>query len=314
MPVMESSVRSPVTDGFLCGWRVQSEMRLPELAPWPGDDRPPDIVIRFGSIPERLDDAVHARGALQIDRSGTCLLRIKNIAAYLVKPGEVTLAPNNGADEAEIRVFLLGSVFGFLCHQRGLFPLHASCVAIGGKAVALCGPTGAGKSTTATHLTLRGHRLVADDVCVIDVAAAGGPRVLPAFPRLKLTEEALSALKISSEGVERDRLGALDKFHYTPTESFAAGAMPLGGIFLLRRAKPEEPEKCILLSRPVEKMAVLSKEIFRPQAAAALRNPESLLAAQAAIAGGAPMWRVVRRFDFAAMDRWLSQIETLVGS
>jgi hypothetical protein len=303
-----------MTDGFLCGWRVQSELRLPELAPWAGDDRPPDIVIRFGAVPERLHDSLHAQRALQIDRQGTCLLRVKNIAAYLVNPGEVVVAPFDGADEAEIRVFLLGSVFGFLCHQRGLFPLHASCVAIGGKAVALCGPTGAGKSTTATHLAMRGHRLVADDVCVIDAHAAGGPRVLPAFPRLKLTQEALAGLKIPNEGLERDRLGALDKFHYTPAESFIAEPVPLGGIFLLRRAAPGAPEECIRLARPAEKIAMLSAEVFRPRAAAALRSAQSMLRAQAAIAAATPIWRISRHFDLAAIGRWLGQIETLVGS
>lgn len=303
-----------MTDGFLCGWCVRSEMRLPELAPWPGNKRPADIVIRYGNVPDRLHDPVYALGALQVDRDRTCLLRIKNVATYLVKAHEVTLAPADGADEAEIRVFLLGSVFGFLCHLRGLLPLHASCVAIGGKAVALCGPTGAGKSTTATHLAMRGHRLVADDVCVIDAYAAGGQRVLPAFPRLKLTQEALSALKISGEGFERDRLGALDKFHYTPTESFVAAPVPLGGIFLLRRATPGTPDECKLLSRPAEKIAALNGELFRAQAGAALQGRESLLAAQAAIAAVTPIWRLTRRFDLAAMDQWLSQLETLVES
>jgi hypothetical protein len=303
-----------MTDGYLCGWRVRSEIRLPELAPWSRDDRPPDVVIHFGAVPDRLDDAVYDRPAFQIDRNGTCLLKIGNVANYLVKPDDVTVAPSEGAAEAEIRVFLLGSVFGFLCHQRGLFPLHASCVAIGGKAVALCGPTGAGKSTTASHLAMRGHRLVADDVCVIEVTAAGSPRVLPAFPRLKLTQEALSALKISSKGFERDRLGKLDKFHYTPTESFITEPMGLSGIFLLRRAGPTEAGGCLALSRPVEKISALHKQLFRPQTAAAMHSKESLLAKEAAIAAVTPMWRIARHFDLAGMDGWLGQIEALVGS
>jgi hypothetical protein len=161
---------------------------------------------------------------------------------------------------------------------------------------------------------LRGHRLVADDVCVIDAHAADGPRVLPAFPRLKLTHEALSALKISPEGIERDRAGTLDKFHYTPTESFIAAPVPLGGIFLLQRSEPRTPEECVRLSRPAEKIAALSKEIFRPHVASALRSAQSLLAVQAAIAAATPIWRISRHFDLANMDRWLGQIEALVGS
>ena len=41
--------------------------------------------------------------------------------------------------------------------------LHASCIAIGGKAVLLLGPSGAGKSDLALRLIDEGAKLVADD-------------------------------------------------------------------------------------------------------------------------------------------------------
>jgi hypothetical protein len=298
-----------MTDGFLCGWRVRSELHLPELAPWFGDDRPSDVTIRIGPVTDRLDELVEDGPSLQIDRRGTCLLRIENVATYLVKgPGDEVIAA-----AAEIRVFLLGSVLGFLCHQRALFPLHASCVAIGGKAALLCGPTGTGKSTAAVQLALRGHRFVADDVCVIDAQAAGGPRVLPAFPRLKLSQDTLSALDIPCERLEHDRLGQQNNYHYILAEAFPTTPVPLGGIFLLRTAGPGVPEECVQLSRLVEKIAALSEGVFRPQAGAALGRTHSLFVAQAAIAGSTPIWRLARRFDLSDMDRWLRQVEALSG-
>lgn len=303
-----------MTDGFLCGWRVRSELHLPELAPWSGDDRPPDIAIRCGSVPDRLGELVQDGPFLQIDRRGTCLLTIKNVASYLVKsPGdEVIVSPWPRASEIEIRVFLLGSVLGFICHQRALFPLHASCVAIAGKAVALCGPIGAGKSTAAIQMTLRGHQLVADDVCVIDAHAAGGPRVLPAFPRLKLSCATLAASKIPYEGLEQDQLGKQNNYHYIPAADFSIAPLPLGGIFLLRTAERDVPEENVQLLRSVEKIAALSAEVFRPQAGSALGRTHSLLMAQVAIAETTPIWRLVRRFDLSNMDRWLGQIEALL--
>jgi hypothetical protein len=302
-----------MTDGFLCGWRVRSELHLPELTPWSGDDRSPDIAIRRGAVPDRLHDLVYDAHFLQIDRGGTCLLSIKNVASYLVKsPGnEVIFSPRPGASETEIRVFLLGSVVGFLCHQRALFPLHASCVAIGGKAAALCGPTGAGKSTAAVQLALRGHQLVADDICAIDAHATGGPRVLPAFPRLKLSSAALAAAKISHKGLEQDQLGKQNNYHYIPTDDFSITPLPLGGIFLLRTAQRDKPEENVQLLGSVEKIAALSTEVFRPQAGSALGRTQSLLMAQVAIAESTPIWRLVRRFDLSNMDRWLGQIEAL---
>jgi HPr Serine kinase C-terminal domain len=303
-----------MSDGFLCGWRVRSELDLPELAPWSGDDRPPDVVIRFGDVPDRLDDLIEDGPFLQIDRRATCLLRLDNVAAYLVNgPGEVVVSPRPGAKEVEIRVFLLASVLGLLCHLRGLLPLHASCVAVDGKAVALCGASGMGKSTAAAQLTRRGHRLLADDVCAIDAHAAGGPRVLPSFPRLKLWRDALDALEIPCGRLERNRPGQ-NKYHHLQAEAFCAAAIPLSKILVLRFAFPSMAEESLELSRPAQKVAALNAAVFRPQAASALGRTEALLAAHAAVAGSTPIWRLTRRFDLSDMDRGFRPIEALLAS
>ncbi len=116
-----------MTDSFLCGWRVRSELHLPELAPWSGDDRAPDVVIRFGEVPAGLDDLVEDQPFLQIDRRGRCLLRLDNVAAYLVTgPGEVIVSPKPGVGDAEVRVFLLSSVFGLSLSSTRV--VSAACV------------------------------------------------------------------------------------------------------------------------------------------------------------------------------------------
>src|SRR3546814_9666093 len=45
--------------------------------------------------------------------------------------------------------------------------LHASCVAIGGRAVLIEGPSGSGKSDLALRLIDRGAKLVADDYTIL---------------------------------------------------------------------------------------------------------------------------------------------------
>jgi len=80
-----------------------------------------------------------------------------------------------------------------LLHQRGLLPLHANAVEIGGRAFAFMGRSGAGKSTLAAAFHDRGHRVIADDVCVIRFDDEGRAFACPGIPRLRLWEEALTA-------------------------------------------------------------------------------------------------------------------------
>ena len=50
---------------------------------------------------------------------------------------------------------------------------HASTVVIGGRAVAFCGPQGAGKSTTAVALAQQGYAVPAEDVAALDDRGSG---------------------------------------------------------------------------------------------------------------------------------------------
>ncbi|MEL6377338.1 MAG: HPr kinase/phosphatase C-terminal domain-containing protein [Pseudomonadota bacterium] len=47
-------------------------------------------------------------------------------------------------------------------------PLHASCVAVGGRAVILHGPSGSGKSSIAIQMMALGADLVADDRTIVE--------------------------------------------------------------------------------------------------------------------------------------------------
>jgi len=53
--------------------------------------------------------------------------------------------------------------------QRGHNALHAGAVVINGRAVAIAGPSGVGKSTLVTELLSRGHQLLTDDILVLTI-------------------------------------------------------------------------------------------------------------------------------------------------
>jgi hypothetical protein len=89
--------------------------------------------------------------------------------------------------------YLLGPVMGFVLLLRGLHSLHASAVAVGDQAVALVGPAGAGKSTTAAALAGHGYRVLSEDVVAL-VPASGGFYVQPSYPCIRLWPESVEAL------------------------------------------------------------------------------------------------------------------------
>jgi len=294
-------------DLYLCGWRLRSALPLPELAPWTGDDRQPDLTIRTGSIPARLDGARDVSPLLQVTPEKQARLSIDGVATYWLRnAGEVIIAPQMADDSPDIRTFLFGTILGLLCHSRGLFPLHASSVRIGDRAIAISGMSGAGKSTLAAALTRRGHALISDDVCAIDPAAPGGPVVLPAFPRVKLWDDSLAAIGIESAGLTANRLGQR-KFYFRFNEagSFQATPAPLKAIYLLASSNaPLAGRSEIETLAPTLRIIGLHAQIYRKRTAAIWGLEPELFKALGRIAGPVDVYRLTRTAhldDLAAM-------------
>lgn len=173
--------------------------------------------------------------------------------------------------------YLLGPVFGLLLRLRGVTALHASAVAIDGAAVALVGPAGAGKSTTAAALAARGHPLVGDDVLGLRVEA-DGIAVQPAYPRLRLWPDAAAALY--GPGVELPPLTPnWDKRGLRLDHAFHPDPLPLAAVYLLcdREAGPDAPR--LEPMRPADAVLALVPSTYVgwfPDRAAQARELEAL--------------------------------------
>jgi hypothetical protein len=76
------------------------------------------------------------------------------------------VAGDDGADAWQR--LLIAQVLPFAAVLRGLEVMHAGAVALGGAAVALLGPSGAGKTSLAMALCRRGARFLADDVLTLE--------------------------------------------------------------------------------------------------------------------------------------------------
>lgn len=314
MPVTTPIIPT-VDDRSLCGWRVASALPLPDLAPWQGDGRCPDLVIALGSVPARLDDIVVDQPLLQIAADGTCRFQVPEVATYLVDPGGqlVTIDPVLPPDAPDIRAFLLSTIFGILCFRRGLLPLHASCVRVGDRAVALAGPSGMGKSTLAAALLQRGHAVLADDVTVLDLTAPEGVRVLPAFPRLKLWQDAAARLDISVHGMERSRM-TLDKYHLPVAYAFCAEPLPLSAVLHLDAG--EQPGRSLLRRlRGPEAAAWLGRDIYRAGLMRRLGLAGRMLPATVAVAGiDGGTWAVAHGHGPGGLERSIDGILEQLGT
>src|SRR5678816_1527251 len=89
--------------------------------------------------------------------------------------------------------YLLGPVMGFVMLLRGIVCLHASAIAIGNEAIALVGPAGSGKSTTAAAFAERGYSILAEDVVTLDDRGEHF-FVRPGYPCIRLWPASVKAL------------------------------------------------------------------------------------------------------------------------
>lgn len=298
----------PVFDYAMCGLHVRSGLPLPRLVGWTSGDHSPDVVIRLGPV-----DAI-ASGEdryFTVDPDDSCRLDVPGVARFLVRDGrEIVVHTDLPRDAPDLAAFLLGSVFGFLCHQRALLPLHASCVAINGSAVAFAGLSGAGKSTLAAKLVALGHALLADDVTVIQ-ATAQGPLVVPSFPHQKLWADSIDAL-----GLERGRairsIDGFQKFEHG-ARRFASEPLPLAAICHL---EPDAGKGRDMLTpiRGLEAVHRMRAAIYRLAAGRRIAGGDGrLMLAAAETAAAVPQFGLRRPTAFAALPEFAHRLVERLG-
>jgi hypothetical protein len=143
----------------------------------------------------------------------------------------VTWPSNSSLEEATN--YLLGPVLGILLRYRGIVCLHASSVAVDGRAVAFVGPPGAGKSTTAAALAKRGHPVLADDVTAIR-EVDGKFYAYPAYPGLWLWPDSVELLYGAGDDRPKPiREGDKARISANSGLAFEVRPLPLARIYIL---------------------------------------------------------------------------------
>jgi hypothetical protein len=288
----------------IAGLAVDSDIALPGLISREPGGGPCDVSIRQAPVPASLENP-EASGPTWAMAADKFLLRIPGIARFLLTGGRaIAFEPENGTPLEDVTIFLIGSAFGVLLHQRGHIVMHASAVLVGGKAAMFCGASGAGKSTTAAALVQRGFPLLTDDICAVSFSSDGVPFVYPDGRQLKLWAHAIDRLRLARGEPVRHRL---EKFYVAPEQSLGE-ARPLGAVYVLREARPPVMSG---IERPnvVDAALLLRRNAYRPQLVSRMGRRADYFFAATAIAGHAGIFHLSRRLDFKELPGVLDRLE-----
>jgi hypothetical protein len=279
------------------GLKVHSDQPIASLAvaelPFAG---PPDVEIVEGEV-RMPGGAQNIDGAIVAVEGENYFLDIGESGRFQVIGGRrIVVDPDPSATPDQVNLYLLGSVFGALLHQRGLLPFHCNAVEIDGSAILFCGDSGAGKSTLAAHFVERGYRLLSDDLCALHFADDGRLVADRGVPRLKLWGDTLEKFGRSSTGL------ALvpwydDKFELPLTGGNLPAPLPVAGLYHLRLAEDGRPAGIHPL-KGLQAANSVTANIYRRRLADLAGAAPSYLAATARIVDRIPIFTMNRNWGF----------------
>ncbi len=248
------------------GLGIRAAMPLPELTPGVAEE---EISIRFGGLDKPSSEILEKGWGHFSPAPGEDYLFWQDVGSSLVRGGhDIIVDPSPGLDERMLRHFVLGPGLAVLLLQRGHLLLHASAVAVDDEAVLFLGSTGWGKSTTAAALHARGHRLVTDDLAVLQTEDSRC-LVFPGFPHQKLWPEALVSLGDDPEKLPRCN-PSFEKRARPAAHKFSPTPLPIRRIYVLYDGVVTE----ILPLRPQEALAELVRHTY---GAMGVGNPSHFL-------------------------------------
>lgn len=277
------------------GLRVASVRALPSLLvsehPFSSE---PDVQILEGEV-QLPNDTILVDGIRLAVDGESCFLSIEQCGTFQVLGGrKIVIQADPAVTPEQVNLYLLGSVFGVLLHQRRLLPFHCNAVEIEGSAFLFCGESGAGKSTLAAHFVDRGFHLLSDDLCALRFAADGRLLAAPGAARLKLWGDTLKLFRRSSDGLQLVPWYE-DKFEIPLVDHTRPQPVKVAGIYHLRVAE-EGREAGIFPLEGLQAANSVTSNIYRRRLGDLVGATRSYLAAAGRIVNEVPVFTVNRKW------------------
>lgn len=195
-----------------------------------------------------------------------------------------------------VEIHLLGLVFSYWFERQGIPMLHASAVAVDGRAAVFIATNKGGKSSLACTLMGAGHPLLSDDVVGLQVTERG-PEGRPGFPSMRLWPDQAAHFYGDWEGL------GLAHPHYEKRRvpigeggfgTFRDAPAPIAAFYLPeRRSVGETPEVDLTPVPAAEAVIELVRGSFLPRLAQEGGFARERMALFGRFAGSVPMKRLV---------------------
>lgn len=192
-----------------------------------------DVTVKRVRRVKQVTSPLYADSFWQMNQDEFAM-QVEGVGTFYARDGnEVEYSPVPGASRESLELYLNGSVYGAILHQRKILPLHGSSFLYEGKGIMLCGEAGAGKSSLTASFCLDGAEFLTDDVTPI-IFNGSSPYIWAMSDRIKLWSDTVKQLKMDSEVMKRINPGT-DKYYYT-INGAEGETFRLSLIFILRSA------------------------------------------------------------------------------
>jgi hypothetical protein len=301
------------------GMQIRSEIRLhlpavdtagrtfenaAGMKPWPVD-------IVCGTIPPDSAELPHAIGTIRYGMSAArgadgawIRIDVPRVARYQIQGvSRIIVAPEAGADDQRIGLYISGLVLAFMLKQLPFITLHGSAVVKDGKAVVFIGEQGSGKSTAAAAMTTVGYRVLCDDIIPI----ADGPLVMPGVAQVKLLPDAFERM-VGNPDNAAHLFDGVDKFQADLGGTFRPA--PLQVIIVLEPPGDYANKTGLVLAEPVTGMDKIRLLLQHMTSIKALDDASEQFLRLTKLLGLAPVFRLVRPARGCDMAKIIARIIT----
>ncbi|MDX1640792.1 MAG: hypothetical protein R3220_03785 [Balneolaceae bacterium] len=198
-------------------------------------------------------------------------MTVENVGSFYAGNGKrIEYKPDEKADSSAIELYMNGSVYGAILHQRRILPLHGSSFIFDETGVMFCGESGAGKSSLTASFCLNGSSFLTDDVTPV-LFEDGKPHIWPKSGKVKLWDDSLQQLK--REKSELTKIRPEDEKYYFPIDLKQVEAYPLNRILILEITDTDEVS--FEQVEKVEAFTYLHQEIYRREYLGAMPETEA---------------------------------------